>query len=271
MPLRASRRTEALVGRNLRRWRISLSALISLLIHVAIGVLLLVTIPREERSELLPPPAPVTMVFEGGRKSGPTLPQPDLQATPAAPAAPETPPAAEAPSAEPPPIAPGKPEPLEPSLPLPVPAPPVETPPAPAVPAPPPVPVPPPVQAPQIQQPRTQTPPPEVEPEPVPPPPPVEAATPTTVSPAGGRTVIADTTGPRAEGDTRRATAAETRYETVAEAVGLSGTDGPEFRQGAIRLPHSVALRFPAAFPGPDRYVAWPSCERNRRSHAVRR
>ncbi|HYZ24469.1 MAG TPA: hypothetical protein VE690_20140, partial [Rhodopila sp.] len=57
------------------------AALISLLLHLAVLVALLVSFRREERSELLPPPAPVTMVFESGRKSGPTLPEPSEQVT----------------------------------------------------------------------------------------------------------------------------------------------------------------------------------------------
>ena len=69
---------DALAGRPPRRRsrRIRLAILISLLIHVAIGLLLLVTIRREGTPELLPPPSPVTMVFESGRKTGPTLPNP---------------------------------------------------------------------------------------------------------------------------------------------------------------------------------------------------
>ena len=63
MPLKGSRRMDALAGRSPRRRsrRLRLAMLISLLIHAAIAVLLLVTIRRKGTEEMLPPPAPVTM------------------------------------------------------------------------------------------------------------------------------------------------------------------------------------------------------------------
>jgi protein TonB len=156
MPLRGSRRTEALSGQPPRRrpWRLRLAILISLLIHAAIGFLLLVTIRREGQPEQLPPPSAVTMLFETGRKSGPTLPNPDLQATPPAPPAPETPPVEEVPLPVPPRPPPAQPPPVL-SSPPPTPAAPT-----PAAPTAPPIEVAPP------------PPPPEPAPEPIPPPPP---------------------------------------------------------------------------------------------------
>jgi hypothetical protein len=78
---------DALAARPPRRpgWRMRVSGLLSLLIHGAILVLLLVGIRRQETEEMLPPPAPVTMLFDSGRREGPTLPDPTVQATPAAP------------------------------------------------------------------------------------------------------------------------------------------------------------------------------------------
>src|ERR1700712_4697117 len=97
MPLRGWRRSDALAGLRPRHrpWRFRLAILVSLLIHAAIAVLLLVTIRRERQFELLPPPSAVTMLFESGRRTGPTLPEPGLQATPPPeqPASPEQPPA----------------------------------------------------------------------------------------------------------------------------------------------------------------------------------
>jgi protein TonB len=158
MPLIGSRRMDALAPRPPRRRsrRIRFAVLISLLIHVVIGVLLLVTIRREEKPELLPPPSAVTMLFESGRKNGPTLPNPDLQATPSTPPAPASPPA-EAPLPTPP-------------------APPAVEPPPPS--AAPPPPAPPPPQA----APPTPPPAPAAEPAPIPPPPP--AAEPVPLPPA---------------------------------------------------------------------------------------
>ena len=96
---------DGLAGRPPRRrpWRIRLAILISLLIHVGIGILLLVTIRRQGTPDLLPPPSPVTMVFESGRKSGPTLPNPKLQATPSVPPTPAAPPTEAPPTSAPPP------------------------------------------------------------------------------------------------------------------------------------------------------------------------
>jgi hypothetical protein len=104
MPLRGPRRIDALAGRPPRRRprRIRLAILISLLIHVAIGLLLLVTIRHEGSPELLPPPSPVTMLFESGRKAGPTLPNPELQTTPSTPPTPKAPPVETVPLPTPP-------------------------------------------------------------------------------------------------------------------------------------------------------------------------
>src|SRR5580700_9357522 len=104
MPLSGSRRMDALAARSPRRQprRLRLAVLISLLIHVAIGVVLLVTIRRKSTDELLPPPSPVTMLFESGRRQGPTLPNPSLQATPSAPPTAQAPPAAPVPLPTPP-------------------------------------------------------------------------------------------------------------------------------------------------------------------------
>jgi periplasmic protein TonB len=162
-------------SRDLRlRLRFRRALVLSLLLHVTIGVFLLVTIRREGRLEMLPPPAPVTMVFESGRRSGPTLPNPSEQATPATPSPPATeppqPPAPEPlapeplapePAAPPPPVA------QAPTLPAPEPPPPPEEQPAVPVPSPPPaveaLPVPPPVETlpkPPEQAPARQPPPP---------------------------------------------------------------------------------------------------------------
>ena len=94
MPLSGPRRMDALAARlpRRRRSRSRWAILISLLFHGAIAILLLVTVKRQETAEQLPPPAAVTMLFEGGRKNGPTLPNPDLQASPATPPAPAPPP-----------------------------------------------------------------------------------------------------------------------------------------------------------------------------------
>jgi protein TonB len=148
MPLTGRQRKDALSSypRHRRVRRISLGGAISLLIHAVVIMLLLVTIRREERSEQLPPPAAVTMLFEGGRREGPTLPEPGLQATPAQP---PTPPSA-----------------VEPPLPFP--------------PIPPPATQPPPPPAPAIQPGLPASPPPAAKPPtleiPVPPPPAVEPA-----------------------------------------------------------------------------------------------
>lgn len=109
MPPGGSQRTEALAGEPPRRWpprrrplRLRLAILVSLLIHIAIGGLLVVTSRREQKPEQLPPPSAVTMLFEGGRKNGPTLPDPELQATPSVPADLEAPPPADTPLRNPP-------------------------------------------------------------------------------------------------------------------------------------------------------------------------
>jgi protein TonB len=157
MPLRGLRRLDALAGRppRRRRWRIRLAGLISLLIHVAVGVLLFVTIRGEKAPEMLPPPSAVTMMFETGKKTGPTLPNPALQTTPSAP--PEPSPVVKIPLPPEPP-SPVPPVPVEP----PAPSPPAPTPVAPPAPPPPPEPVP-------VAPP---PPPPSEERAPLPPPPP---------------------------------------------------------------------------------------------------
>jgi periplasmic protein TonB len=149
-------RLDALAGRppRRRRWRLRLSGLISLLIHAAVIALLLVTIRRRESEEMLPPPAPVTMLFESGRRQGPTEPNPTLQATPSARPTAQAPPAAPVPLPTPP-VPPAE-------QPPPPPAPKVETPPV-ETPAPPP----------PSQQAAPAAPPVEVPPPPAPPPPPV--------------------------------------------------------------------------------------------------
>ncbi len=162
---------DALANRSPRRRsrRFRHAVLISLLIHAMIAVLLLVTIRRKGTEEMLPPPAPVTMLFETGRREGPTLPNPAIQQPSAPPSAP-TPPSKEAPLPTPPipPVErpqPPAPQAATPPPPVPEPAP---TPPAP----------PPPVE--QLPTPPVPTlpqlPPPRVEPAPLPPPPAVEPA-----------------------------------------------------------------------------------------------
>jgi periplasmic protein TonB len=147
---------DALANRSPRRQsrRLRLAVLISLLIHAMIAVLLVVTIRRKGMEELLPPPAPVTMLFETGRREGPTLPNPANQ--PSAPPSVATPPSEQAPLPTPPmpPVEPPQPTPqaATPPVPEPAPPPPVEQLPTPPVPAP--------------------LPPPAVEPAPLPPPPP---------------------------------------------------------------------------------------------------
>jgi TonB family protein len=136
VPLRGLRRVEALAGGAPPRppRPISLAAQISLLIHVAIGLLLLLTIRRGGTPEMLPPPAAVTMLFESGRKSGPTLPNPELQATPSGPPPTEVAPLPAPPL--PPVVAPPPPAPAV-EAPMPAePAPPAVVPSPPALPAP---------------------------------------------------------------------------------------------------------------------------------------
>lgn len=140
--------------RFIRPVRLRIGTAISLLIHVVLGLLLLVSVRHEQKPEALPPPSAVTMLFDNGNKTGPTLPQPqpDTLAQPA-PAPPPVeasppvqpqPPAAEtpAPAAEEP--APPSPEPVPPPSVPPVPAQPVPIPPQPAEPPPEAVPQPPP-------------------------------------------------------------------------------------------------------------------------------
>jgi periplasmic protein TonB len=191
MGLIGARRTEALAGRPPRRdpWRTRLAILISVLVHLAIGALLLVTVRRKNLSEMLPPPSPVTMVFDAGRKSGPTVPNPSLQATPSAPSTPEAPPQPVAPPQTPPAPTPPVPTPsaVPPVEPAPTPTPPAaeqpqtppEQPPAEQAPSPP---VQPPAEQapspPSVQIPMPPLPPP-AEQAPLPPPPPPAEPTPT--------------------------------------------------------------------------------------------
>jgi protein TonB len=122
----ASRRFKRRGSYFSRAWTVSLA------IHLAILVLLLVTLKRGGREEMLPPPSPVTMVFESGRKEGPTLPEPSLQARPSE----QAPPVQEQ---QPLPLPPTPPPPPPPPPPAPA-APPVPTPVPPSVEAPPPPP-----------------------------------------------------------------------------------------------------------------------------------
>jgi len=144
--VRGLRRIDALAARApaRRRWRIRVAVLVSVLIHALIGVVLLVTIRHEPKEEMLPPPSAVTMVFDGGRKAGPTLPSPSLPMPPPAP--PLAPPPV--PTAEPPqPVAPPVRQPAQPVAPPPPEAVEPET-------APPPPPPPPPMEAEPAPQPR---------------------------------------------------------------------------------------------------------------------
>ncbi len=110
----------------------------SALLHVVVLLALIVTLSREKPpEEPLPPPA-VSVIFEGGSKTGPTQPKPAPEAgSQAAPTpAPEQPPAPEAPPVPPPPAPP--PEPQEQALVQPEQPPaPVQPPPEPLKPAPP--------------------------------------------------------------------------------------------------------------------------------------
>ena len=148
------RRTPASRRFKRRRSYLSRAWTVSLAVHLAILLLLLVTLKRKGREEWLPPPSPVTMVFESGRKEGPTLPEPSPQARP---------------SEQAPPV------PEEPPLPLP-PAPPPPPPPPPAPAAPPVPPVPPAVEAPPppppVEKAPVERPPPAPKPPPKRPPPP---------------------------------------------------------------------------------------------------
>jgi protein TonB len=172
MPLIGVRRTAVVTSRRAARGgrrRLRLALPISFLVHAAVLVLLLVTVKHERRPEMLPPPSPVTMVFESGRRNGPTVPEPSEQAAPSVPTPPvlAPTPTPEPPTPEPPtPEAPGgqplpPPEPVEPPPPV-TPPEPVPLPPAPA---------PPPVeQTPEAQPPPPPLAPPKrVPPKPVPP------------------------------------------------------------------------------------------------------
>jgi protein TonB len=136
MRLSGSLRSEALSSQPPRRrpWRIRLAGLISLLAHVAIIALLLVTIQHGGQPELLPPPSAVTMLFDRGSKSGPSLPNPDLKTVPSAPPAVEAPPQEAVPLPAPP-LLPA-PEPPHPASPVPAPAEPAAPPPPEAAPTP---------------------------------------------------------------------------------------------------------------------------------------
>src|SRR6201996_3400958 len=101
------RRRPAVSWFRYRRRRIGIAATISLLLHLFVGLLLLVTIRRTEQPELLPPPSAVTMLFDSGRRAGPTVPEPSLQARPPAPpVAPTTPQEVPLPTPPPPPVQP---------------------------------------------------------------------------------------------------------------------------------------------------------------------
>jgi protein TonB len=121
-----------------RPWRISHRRgrrlgpvlVISLWLHLTFLLLLLVTVRYEHIEEELPPPSTVAMVFEGGQKQGPAVPErqsviPAPTSPPKAPPAPEPPPPS---TAESTPVAP----PTEPAPPVvaATPAPPTPSPPA---------------------------------------------------------------------------------------------------------------------------------------------
>ena len=131
LPWRTSRDRGSRLGRIL---------LVSLWLHLSLLLLFLVSVRYNHPEEMLPPPATVAMVFEGGRPEGPTAPNPHpfIESRPAPPV-PESPPPAPAPApqAVAPPLPPLPSAPAEPIPPPP--APPPE--PAPASPAPPPPPV----------------------------------------------------------------------------------------------------------------------------------
>jgi protein TonB len=156
-------------SRGLSR-RLRLAVLISLLLHALLGVVLLVTIPLKETEEHLPPPAPVSMVFESGNRKGPSAPEPSLMPSPTPPSQSEpAPPAREAPLPLPPP--PPPPPPVEPEIkpevvPQPAPSPPAPEPPPPAEAEPLPLP-PPPRPAPPVKQ-AVKPPPPKQPPPPKP-------------------------------------------------------------------------------------------------------
>lgn len=111
------------------RPRLSRIALISLWLHLSLLLLAILTVHYEHpEEEMLPPPAEVAMVFEGGRPEGPTAPNPKPFIEPA----PQP-----APAPAPPPPAPAPPAASVPSPPMPqAEAPPLPTPPVPAPPPP---------------------------------------------------------------------------------------------------------------------------------------
>jgi TonB family protein len=120
MPLNAAQRKRARRERlsPRRPSRLRRAIAVSVAIHVGILLLLLVIIKQKGREEYLPPPSPVTMVFQSGRKEGPTLPEPSPQ--PAQPN--QAPPAKELPLPVPPaPPPPPPPTPVAPPTPAPVP------------------------------------------------------------------------------------------------------------------------------------------------------
>ena len=137
--------------------RLGTILLVSLWLHLSLLLMFLLTVRYDHPEEMLPPPATVAMVFEGGRPEGPTVPHPNpfIESLPTPPV-PESPPPAPAPQAVAPPA------PAEP-IPLPLPPPPPAA--APAVPAPPPPPI-----AMVVPQPSLRLPPP-VPPQPRPEPP----------------------------------------------------------------------------------------------------
>ncbi|HQT79551.1 MAG TPA: TonB family protein [Rhodopila sp.] len=161
------------------------AALISLLLHFAVLLALIISIRRKNTPEELPPPAPVAMVFESGHKTAPTLPQPGRQASPPAQPPPTPSPPREEPLPLPPPMppppapeAPPAPTPPTPPTAQPAPAapqPPAETKPAPTQPPPPPTTTPevtvPPPPAPPTTAPRTPPPVPQPSARPAPQPP----------------------------------------------------------------------------------------------------
>src|SRR6202012_5786410 len=82
----AEQRSRLQIRRRFARWRIRVSALVAILAHAIIFTLLLVTLKRKEQPPEEVPPSPVAMVFESGRKEGPSSPNPTLQAKPVRPA-----------------------------------------------------------------------------------------------------------------------------------------------------------------------------------------
>ncbi len=189
MPLNAAQRKRALRERlsPRRPSRLRRAIAVSVAIHVGILLMLLVVIKQNGREEYLPPPSPVTMVFQSGRKEGPTLPEPSPQASQPK----------QAPPAE------------EPPLPVP-PAPPPPPPPPPTPPVPPtPVPVPPAVEAPPLPPPVEKTPaerpPPAPRPPPKRPPPPKPSDFPAPMNFSFGKPLGAPQPRPRTSSSPQRA------------------------------------------------------------------